>query len=217
MTTTTASIDPAIEPVNGLEEMDAALRKTASETVADGEKFQDAVSRFQSLLGTEIPDLADALAPLDDLDLADAPEADASEADASGAVASGAAFVPLTQDAALQTPAVGDGLSVSAVDVAASTRSQMLSAAVEELCEAIQVSPGVQPGQGEVRIQLKADVLAGTEVFLEAKGTTLSVAFNPATADVAEVLARNITQLEQHLAERVHNYQIATKVKRLKS
>lgn len=122
--------------------------------------------------------------------------------------------VPL-ESAAVQQQ-VSDTLKVTSVESAAALRSQMLVSAVEEVCEAIQVSPGVQPGQGEVRIQLKADVLSGTVVFLEAKGTTITVAFNPATADVAEILSRNITQFEQHLAGRVHNYQISARVKRLK-
>lgn len=123
--------------------------------------------------------------------------------------------VPL-ESAAVQQQ-VSDSLKVASVESAAAMRSQMLVSAVEEVCEAIQVSPGVQPGQGEVRIQLKADVLSGTVVFLEAKGTTITVAFNPATADVAEILSRNITQFEQHLAGRVHNYQISARVRKLKS
>ena len=122
--------------------------------------------------------------------------------------------VPL-ESAAVQQQ-VSDSLKVASVESSAAMRSQMLVSAVEEVCEAILVSPGVQPGQGEVRIQLKADVLSGTVVFLEAKGTTITVAFNPATADVAEILSRNITQFEQHLAGRVHNYQISARVKRLK-
>ena len=122
--------------------------------------------------------------------------------------------VPLDSTAVQQQ--VSDTIKVTSVESAAALRSQMLVSAVEEVCEAIQVSPGVQPGQGEVRIQLKADVLSGTVVFLEAKGTTITVAFNPATADVAEVLSRNITQFEQHLAGRVHNYQISARVRKLK-
>ena len=125
------------------------------------------------------------------------------------------AYNPIA-DAPVVQQVVADTMKVAAVDSAESVRSAFLATAVEEVCEAIQVAPGVQPGQGEVRIQLKADVLSGTEVFLEAKGTTITVAFNPATADVAEILSRNITQFQQHLAGRIHNYQIAAKVKGLK-
>lgn len=126
------------------------------------------------------------------------------------------AYNPIA-DAPVVQQVVADTMKVAAVDSAESVRSAFLATAVEEVCEAIQVAPGVQPGQGAVRIQLKADVLSGTEVFLEAKGTTITVAFNPATADVAEILSRNITQFQQHLAGRIHNYQIAAKVKGLKS
>ena len=122
------------------------------------------------------------------------------------------AYNPIA-DAPVVQQVVADTMKVAAVDSAESVRSAFLATAVEEVCEAIQVAPGVQPGQGEVRIQLKADVLSGTEVFLEAKGTTITVAFNPATADVAEILSRNITQFQQHLAGRIHNYQIAAKIK----
>ena len=122
------------------------------------------------------------------------------------------AYNPIA-DAPVVQQVVADTMKVAAVDSAESVRSAFLASAVEEVCEAIQVAPGVQPGQGEVRIQLKADVLSGTEVLLEAKGTTITVAFNPATADVAEILSRNITQFQQHLAGRIHNYQIAAKIK----
>lgn len=145
----------------------------------------------------------------DDFDL-DVPDGGAVAADPS-VVVNPMAYNPVA-DAPVVQQIVGDTMKVAAVDSAESVRSVFLAAAVEEVCEAIQVAPGVQPGQGEVRIQLKADVLSGTEVFLEAKGTTITVAFNPATADVAEVLARNITQFQQHLAGRIHNYQIAAKV-----
>lgn len=126
------------------------------------------------------------------------------------------AYNPIA-DAPVVQQVVADTMKVAAVGSAESVRSAFLATAVEEVCEAIQVAPGVQPGQGEVRIQLKADVLSGTEVFLEAKGTTITVAFNPATADVAEILSRNITQFQQHLAGRIHDYQIAAKIKGFKS
>ena len=159
------------------------------------------------VLVAEVPDVDD-FGP-------EVPDGSAVTADPS-VVVNPMAYAPVA-DAPVVQQAVGDTMKVAAVDSAESVRSVFLAAAVEEVCEAIQVAPGVQPGQGEVRIQLKADVLSGTEVFLEAKGTTITVAFNPATADVAEILARNITQFQQHLAGRIHNYQIAAKIKELKS
>ena len=182
----------------------------------DSAAFDDAVNRFRAAMGEGLDleglDLSDGL-DAEEPGVAIAPD-DAADAPA---VVNPMAYNPIADAPAVQQT-VGDTMKVTAVESAESVRSVFLSTAVEELCEAIQVAPGVQPGQGEVRIQLKADVLAGTEVFLEAKGTTITVAFNPATADVAEVLARNITQFQQHLAGRIHNYQIAAKVnKGLKS
>ena len=161
----------------------------------------------------EAPDAKAPAAEAPDVDdlVADVPDGGAASADPS-AVVNPMAYNPIA-DAPVVQQVVADTMKVAAVDSAESVRSAFLASAVEEVCEAIQVAPGVQPGQGEVRIQLKADVLSGTEVFLEAKGTTITVAFNPATADVAEILSRNITQFQQHLAGRIHNYQIAAKIK----
>lgn len=194
--------------------------------------FDEAVSRFQTALGGEglkldaeslgLGEVATGKMPVapeaeestiqgseDSAVFADQPEAQV--------VLQAVPMMTMPLDSTAVQQQVSDSLKVTSVESAAAVRSQMLVAAVDEVCEAIQVSPGVQPGQGEVRIQLKADVLSGTEVFLEAKGTTITVAFNPATADVAEILSRNITQFEQHLAGRVHNYQISAKVRKLKS
>ena len=179
----------------------------------DGAAFDEAVNRFKEAMGEGLD--------LGGLGLADGLDLDETAPDAAAGAAVDAAVVnPMAYNPIADAPAVqqvvADTMKVAAVDSAESVRSAFLATAVEEVCEAIQVAPGVQPGQGEVRIQLKADVLSGTEVFLEAKGTTITVAFNPATADVAEVLARNITQFQQHLAGRIHNYQIAAKIKGLK-
>ena len=111
-------------------------------------------------------------------------------------------------------------VKVAAAD-AATARTQVLVDAVEAVCDAILVTPGLLRGQGEIRIQLKPEVLSGTEIHIEAKGTTLTVAFNPTTQDAATVLQQNIAQFEQHLAGRIHTYQIAARVnvdeKKLKS
>ena len=100
---------------------------------------------------------------------------------------------------------------VATVD-AATARTQVLVDAVEAVCDTILVSPGLLRGQGEIRIQLKPEVLSGTEIHIEARGATLTVAFHPTTQDAATVLQQNIAQFEQHLAGRIHNYQIAARV-----
>ena len=189
----------------------------------DKQAFDEAVSRFRTALGGEGLKLDAESLGLGEVATGKMPVAPETE-DATvtpdqsetHVVLQAAPMMTVPLDSTAIEQQVSDTLKVTSVESAAAARSQMLVAAVDEVCEAIQVSPGVQPGQGEVRIQLKADVLSGTEVFLEAKGTTITVAFNPATADVAEILSRNITQFEQHLAGRVHNYQISARVKRLK-
>lgn len=198
----------------------------------DKQAFDEAVSRFQTALGGEGLKLDAESLGLGEVatdkmldvpatgKMPVAPEAEdatvAPDQPEAQVVLQAAPMMTVPLDSTAVQQQVSDTLKVTSVESAAAVRSQMLVAAVDEVCEAIQVSPGVQPGQGEVRIQLKADVLSGTEVLLEAKGTTITVAFNPATADVAEILSRNITQFEQHLAGRVHNYQISARVKRLK-
>ena len=96
---------------------------------------------------------------------------------------------------------------------AASARTQILVDAVEAVCDAILVSPGLVRGEGTMIIQLKADVLSGTEIQLQARGQSLSVAFIPTTAEVAVLIERNLAQFEQHLAGRIHNFQIAAKIR----
>lgn len=219
----------SIDELNTATEMPRQM-ETPQSTPEKTPAFDEAVSRFQTALGGESLKLDGEGLKLDaeslGLDEAAtgkmpvAPEAEDAtvtpDQPEAQVVLQAAPMMTMPLDSTAVQQQVSDTLKVTSVESAAAVRSQMLVAAVDEVCEAIQVSPGVQPGQGEVRIQLKADVLSGAEVFLEAKGTTITVAFNPATADVAEILSRNITQFEQHLAGRVHNYQISARVKRLK-
>ncbi len=90
----------------------------------------------------------------------------------------------------------------------------MLVEVVESVCDAIMVSPGVLRGEGEIRIRLKPEVLDGTEIRLEAKGRTISVMFQPVTSEAQQILEQNIGQFEQHLAGRIHNYQIAVSIRK---
>ncbi|MBR4172440.1 MAG: hypothetical protein IKR48_12380 [Kiritimatiellae bacterium] len=112
-------------------------------------------------------------------------------------------------------------LSAEAVQAATATaaraRTLELVEAVEAVAETIRVSPGDLRGEGEVRIFLKSNVLDGSEIRLEAKSGTLSVAFHPATPDVAQLIEQNRAQLEMRLAERVHAFQISVSVKKGKT
>ena len=119
----------------------------------------------------------------------------------------------VTPDAAGALPSVD---AAGAVAAAASARTQNLVEVAEQVCDAILVSPGLVKGEGEIRLQLKADVLDGTEIRIEAKSSALAVSFQPVTSEAQYLLERHISQFEQHLAGRIHNYQISVSVRRSK-
>jgi hypothetical protein len=96
----------------------------------------------------------------------------------------------------------------------ASARTLELVAVVEEICDAIVVSPNLLRGEGEMRLKLKAGVLDGAEIQLTTRGNTLTVVFQTTTPDAHQLLERNLGQLEQHLAGHLHRYRIAVSVKR---
>ena len=179
------------------------LGETVSRVRENGAAFQDAVEKFQAAMEDA------GLMPLD-AGLIPAEDDEQRKALMAEPQALQAAPLAVPVDSAAVQQVVAD-VKVGAVDAAAA-RTQVLVDAVEAVCDAIQVKPGVVEGQGEVRIQLKPEVLSGTEVCIEAKGSTLTVAFNPTTQDAAAILMQNITQFEQHLAGRIHNYQIAARV-----
>ena len=124
-----------------------------------------------------------------------------------------AAPLMVTPDASGALPSVD---AAGAVAAAASARTQNLVEVAEQVCDAILVSPGLVKGEGEIRLQLKADVLDGTEIRIEAKSSALAVSFQPVTSEAQYLLERHISQFEQHLAGRIHNYQISVSVRRSK-
>ena len=91
--------------------------------------------------------------------------------------------------------------------------AEMVVEAAGEIADAILVTPGLLRGQGEIRIQLKPEVLAGTEVRIEVTGRTLSVEFHPVEHDVAVLIDQNLPQLQQQLATRIHAFDIAVAVR----
>ena len=135
-------------------------------------------------------------------------QAKASDVVSAAAQAVQPAVVPITQ---LFVPAV-EPLGVSGVGSA--SRPMELVAVVEEICDAIVVSPGLLRGEGEMRIQLKPEVLGGSEIQLSVTGGTLSVVFLPASPEAQRLLEQNIGQLQQRLSGHLHNYQIAVSLKK---
>lgn len=109
-------------------------------------------------------------------------------------------------------------VSVQSVDVAARVeqvaKAEVLVQAAEAVADTILVSPGLLRGQGEVRIQLRPDVLEGTEIRIAVTGRQMEVNFMPQTQDMAVLIEQCRPQLEQHLAEKIHSFQIAVDVRR---
>lgn len=84
-----------------------------------------------------------------------------------------------------------------------------LAAAATAVVEAIAVSPALaSTGEGEIRIQLKADVLDGSSIRLEAKSGELKIVVTPATRAAEETLLRHQESFQNHLAERVANWRV---------
>ena len=92
--------------------------------------------------------------------------------------------------------------------------TEVLVQAAQAVADTMLVSPGLLRGQGEVRIQLKPDVLEGSEIRIAVTGRELKVEFSPQTTEMAVLIEKCTPQLTQHLAERVHLFQIAVEIRR---
>ena len=159
---------------------------------------------------TEVPQAAvPQMAKAKVVDEIEVPEASAEALVAAGVAPSVSAPV---------APASAEVAPVGVVTSAAPTReisqSEVLIAAAESVADTILVTPGLLKGDGEIRVQLKPDVLAGTEIQLSVTGRSIEVSFLPQTQDMGVLIERCLPQLEQHLAERVHAFAISAKVGR---
>ena len=91
---------------------------------------------------------------------------------------------------------------------------QVLVEAARAVADTLFVTPGLLRGEGEIRIQLRPDVLDGTEIHIAVAGRQLTVAFTPPTPELAALIEQSRPQLTAHLAERIHSFQIAVDVRR---
>ncbi len=108
-------------------------------------------------------------------------------------------------------------MSARTVEVAervtkAMSASEVLIQAAEAVADTILVSPGLLRGEGEIRVQLRPDVLDGTEIRIGVSGRQLDVAFMPSTADMSALIEQCRPQLEQHLAARIHRFSVSVSV-----
>jgi len=118
--------------------------------------------------------------------------------------------VPKAQSAA---PAVVEAVQRPET-IAAVTRGEVLVAAAQAVADAILVSPGLLRGEGEVRVQLRPDVLDGSVVTLNVTGRQLAVTFFPQNGDIAALIEQCRPQLEQHLVTKIHAFRISVNVKK---
>jgi len=104
--------------------------------------------------------------------------------------------------------------TVSAVSrIAPIDVSTMFLAAAEEVAAAVTVSPALMRGEaGEIRVQLRPDVLEGTEVVVAVDGKKMDVTFVPAVTHVADTVAANQTLVQQQLAAKIPGFEISVAV-----
>ena len=124
-------------------------------------------------------------------------------------------IVPVAPDAAPTT--VAGAVSIEIDPAAATAKTRELVDAAAQVADTILVTPSLVRGEGAITIQLKPNVLDGSEIRLEAKGTAISVAITPATPSVAQVIAQSQAQFEQALVERLPSFQIAVTMAPTKS
>ena len=110
-------------------------------------------------------------------------------------------------------PRVPGVAAVAAAPKVAPTPSEVLIVAAEAVADAIMVTPGLLSGDGRIHVQLKPDVLGGTEIQLNVTGRTIAVEFQPQTVEMGALIQRSLPQLEEHLAARVHSFTIAATVR----
>ena len=110
-----------------------------------------------------------------------------------------------------------EAVSARTIEVAdrvtkAMSASEVLIQAAEAVADAILVSPGLLRGEGEIRVQLKPDVLDGTEIRIGVTGRQMDVSFMPSNADMSALIEQCRPQLEQHLAARIHRFTVNVSV-----
>jgi len=97
---------------------------------------------------------------------------------------------------------------IEAIDVSA-----MFLAAAEEVAAAVAVSPALMRGEaGEIRVQLRPDVLEGSEVVVAVDGKKMDVTFVPAVTRVADTVAVNQSLVQQQLAAKISGFEISVGV-----
>lgn len=103
---------------------------------------------------------------------------------------------------------------VSAVaPVTAAGLSEAFVAAAEAVASAVTVSPELRRGEaGEIRVQLRPDVLSGSEVVVSVDGRKMEVTFVPSVTAVADAVLANRGSLEAQLTARIPQFELSVSV-----
>jgi len=189
---------------NGALEADLrAAMALVSETLAKVSSAADEASEATADVSEVTADAPEATA--------DAPEATADALVAAGVTAPQAAPVEGAAPQAVTLVAPVDVVRMQAVEA---TPSAVLVQAAEAVADALLVTPGLLEGQGEILVQLRPDVLEGTEVKISVTGRQLDVVFQPQTVDMAVLIENCRTTLVQHLAAKIVSFNVSVDVRK---
>ena len=98
---------------------------------------------------------------------------------------------------------------VSQNTVVQTPESAVVSRLVETVVETMAVTPNLSStSEGEIRIQLKSDILDGSSIKIEVKNGELKVVVEPASRAAEEILLKSQEAFQNHLAERVTAWRI---------
>ena len=108
------------------------------------------------------------------------------------------------------TPVAGVAAKVSADTP--QTASSVVIEAASAVADTLLVSPNLMHGGGEIRVQLKPDVLDGAQICIKVTGKSMQVEFASVTDDIARLMTEAQPQLIQRLAEKMPTYEVAVTV-----
>lgn len=91
-------------------------------------------------------------------------------------------------------------------------RTDVLVEAATAVADALLVSPSLMRGEGEILVQLKPDVLEGSQIRISVQGKTLDVAFQTPTEQMMQLLTTRLPELQQHLVAALPAFTFTVKV-----
>ncbi len=120
----------------------------------------------------------------------------------------------LPDTAVAAAAAVATASTSATAPAASSSPSTVLVQAAEAVADTLLVSPGLLRGQGEIVVQLRPDVLDGTEVRIAVTGRQLDVQFCPTSVEMAVMLENGRTQIASHLSAKIASFNVTVDVRK---